>query len=169
LVALIAAGTAQWRLHLQLDHERQRLKEQLDHDRAMKDLDEVRMLLDRAAEHSEQASDALIEMRHKVEGLADETNVGEMLDRFDVANNALIADALRLRTRGLVDASDAVLAVLEAFNVGLLVEAGQRRRRGDDASEQLAQADQGKDRVTEARRTFYDAARRLAASKVPSS
>lgn len=50
-VALIAAGTAQWRLH-----------KQLSHDRELRDLDEVRRLLDDCAIAAALASQALIKL-----------------------------------------------------------------------------------------------------------
>jgi hypothetical protein len=48
VVALIAAVTAQWRLHVQLDREDKRLSMQLSHDRAQSELADLRTVLEEA-------------------------------------------------------------------------------------------------------------------------
>jgi hypothetical protein len=66
-VAVLAAATAQWRQHRELNAARHRLAQQLRHDRHLHDLAEVRALLDEIVAHITTVMDAARHLEMVVE------------------------------------------------------------------------------------------------------
>jgi hypothetical protein len=74
-VALIAAGTSQWRQRADLRAQDRRLDRRLRHDRELQDLAEVRALLDSIVAHVTAVVDALAEVRLLVHVMVETPNV----------------------------------------------------------------------------------------------
>lgn len=100
LVALIAAGTAQWRLRRQLSDEAKRLGSQLDHDRHMADVADLRRVLKRALDVYERRRQLVEQMHLKATGSPIRTRPMEELQQavdatFDVQQST--TNSLRIR------------------------------------------------------------------------
>jgi hypothetical protein len=167
LVALIAAGTAQWRLHVQLNHEQERLKEQLDHERSLKDLEEVRGLLDQAAAHIEEASNLWTRLAAEVtRSPPRQEEISNLVARIGLVGDALFSDGLRLGTRALSNAQKAALGVKEALDTPKMLDLANRARA---AGVESVNADR-QELVTALARAagdFYGIAVGIAAAKLP--
>ena len=169
VVALIAAGTAQWRLHVQLKAESKRLKEQLDHERAMNDLTEVRRLLDQTAAHTEEGSDLWIKLAAEVTRSPPRPEeITNLVASIGLVSDALFSDAFRLATRGLSNARAAAVEVKDALDTPKMLDLANRAQ--DDGVESVdADRRQLLSGFSGAAGGFYAIAMGIAASKLPSS
>lgn len=92
VAAYIAASTANYRMERQLDEESKRLNQQLDHDRRMRDRDELRRLLDEVAMAGSSAFNQIMLARAATPGLGFEVGEGpHALGKLQSREEALAA------------------------------------------------------------------------------
>ena len=150
LVALIAAGTAQWRLRRQLSDEAKRLKDQLDeesgrltrqleHDRQMSDTADLRHVLQRTFDVYEERR-KLIEQMHWVtigSDLAGSRPLSELTELMDTSFKELqsAGSALRIRLgvydtlyRAVIAVSTALKKMADAVHNPAAYDAGETER-----------------------------------------
>jgi hypothetical protein len=164
LVAIIAAGTAQWRQAVALKAERERLDDQLRHDRELKDLEELRVVLDAAGAKMGQLFESFkrvwMALEGKVQPGDDDPAVTFNVDRLQTVT-AVERTALRLgREHGVQ------LKLQEALDsIGLAWSALRAATAsGTDAG---AAMDPHLDAFQAAWDAFRDGAQELVASHLP--
>jgi hypothetical protein len=138
-VALITALTAQRRLRSQLAAEEGRLASQLRHDRTLRDLDELRSLLDEAAVAAASAMKAFLDLNVA----AQETLYLRHLDagRTDLANTQqpmfVIYQRMMIRIR-TDDATDAYLKTSTLLSSSRILDVCRESEPGEERSRRLA-------------------------------
>jgi hypothetical protein len=96
IAAVITAVTAQQRLHKTLDVELDRLKEELEHDRVMRDRDELRVTIDQAVTALGRAIDLTL-FAHTRIGFLSGSASGEEVDQSLAALGEAREQSLKLR------------------------------------------------------------------------
>src|SRR5262249_20362433 len=117
------------RLKRQLAHEHDSLRQQLDHDRSLRDLDEVRRLFERGASATEEATMVWIGLVDEARWVFPTKKRAAVLHQILEAREQLHSISYRFDMLGLPEAHEAVQEVADALDTSTIFsEKGLRNR-----------------------------------------
>jgi hypothetical protein len=163
-VALITAVTAQRRLRSQLAAEEGRLASQLRHDRTLRDLDELRSLLDEAAVGAASAMSAFLDLSVKAQLVSDPADLDAGKRDLESAQEPMFVMYQRMLIRiRSDDATDAYFATVKLLYPARILDVFNESAPGDERSRRLAER---RTEVSVSYGKFLERAERLVGSRV---